>query len=76
MSHKDNAATAVVLACWRQIEQQKDRISELKSVNADILAAVDQFMRDEGYSDDEVGEFLCPWISKIKAMATLEKDDG
>ena len=50
----------------KEQDAMADRIRELESINADILAAVDQFLSDEGYSDEEVGGLLCPWISKVK----------
>ena len=42
------------------------RIRELESINEGLLVAFDQFLRDEGYSDEEAGGFLYPWISKVK----------
>ena len=52
--------------CANRLLEAQDYIRELESINTDILATVDQFLRDEGYSDEEVGEFLCPLVIRLK----------
>ena len=49
-----------------RVRELEDRIRELESINEGLLVALDQFLSDEGYSDEEVGGLLCPWISKVK----------
>ena len=62
----DPMGNEVVDAARIRAETMERRIHELESINADILAAGDQFLSDEGYSDEEVGGLLCPWISKVE----------
>ena len=49
-----------------RVRELENRIRELESINEGLLVAFDQFLRDEGYSDEEVGEFLCPLVIRLK----------
>ena len=49
-----------------RVRELEDRIRELEAINEGLLVAFDQFLRDEGYSDEEVGEFLCPLVMRLK----------
>ena len=59
-------STSEVSRRLRRLADAKRRIKELESINEGLLIAFDQFLRDEGYSDEEAGGFLYPWISKVK----------